>query len=274
MTGRPLDEEFYIFWHIFVNPGKLERCKDIINRQYDKIESSGLLERCAAIHIGYVSTVPFPLPHILRNNKIKILVHKERGFEGVTTTALKTFCDERADRDFALLYIHNRGATRIPDTPSEDWTLMMEYFCIENWQKGLSALDNSLAAGCEMCAHDSRVKEGDFTYHYSGNFWWARSNYIRLLGYPTFESRFMESEDWILQLAGKGISRDRFGVLHRTAEKRYAVGMVHSYLDRYPIEYYRKANETPDRELAKSSFHGEPCYPEYIGGRTRLGTKY
>jgi len=256
-----LDKELYIFWHIYVNPNRLDRCKDIVNRQYDKIKNSGLLERCTCIYIGYVSTIPFPLSNILKNKKIKILVHYKEGFEGVTTTALKKFCDERKNHNFAILYIHNRGATRFPDSPSEDWTLMMEYFCIENWKKGLSILSNKYTAGCEMWAHRSRIKQNDFIYHYSGNFWWARSDYIRLLKYPTFENRNEESEDWILQLADKGISKTKFGILHRTSQKKYERGIVHSYLDRYPMEYYKKANETPDKKIDKNLFHGEHGIP-------------
>ena len=266
-----LSNELYIFWHIFVDPNKFERCLSIINRQYEKIKSSGLLERCTYIYIGYVSIIPFPLSDILNNKKIKIIVHYKQGFEGVTTTVLKRFCDERINDKFAILYIHNRGSTRNPDSPSEDWTLMMEFFCIENWKKGLLMLNNKLTAGCEMFPHEARIKKNNFgmmrnvssikqnnsMYHYSGNFWWARSDYIRLLKYPSFENRYSESEDWILYPADRTINKNYFGVLHRTSKEKYKRGLVHSYKDRYPIEYYKKANETPDKVLDAKLFNGE-----------------
>ena len=146
-----LSNELYIFWHIFIDPNYIKRCLSIINRQFEKITNSGLLERCTCIYIGYVSTIDFPLPNILNNKKIKIIVHYKEGFEGVTTRAIKKFCDDHKDRKFAILYIHNRGSTNY-SIPAQDWTLMMEYFCIENWKKGLLMLNNKLTAGCELCS--------------------------------------------------------------------------------------------------------------------------
>lgn len=254
------EKEVYIFWHIYINSKHLERCINIITRQYEKIKNSGLLQRCTYIYIGYVSTIPFPIDEILNNKKIKILVQCQKGFEGVTTTILKKFCDENS-HNFDLLYIHNRGSTRISNSPSEDWTIMMEYFCIENWKKAVNMLKEKLTAGCEMWAHRSRIRKRQKDYHYSGNFWWARSDYIRLLKYPTFENRYEESEDWILQLANKGIDKIQFGILHRTSLKRYERGMVDSYRDRYPLKYYKNADETPDIEINKKLFHGEHCKP-------------
>lgn len=265
-----LNGDIYVFWHIFVDHKRAERCVSIINRQYEKIKNSGLLERCSCIYIGYVGNIPFPLPHIL-NNKIKILVHYKKGYEGVTTTALKRFCDERINDKFAILYIHNRGSTRNPNTPCEDWTLMMEFFCIEKWEKGLFMLNQKLTAGCEMFPHEVRIKENNFgmmtnvssinqnnsVYHYSGNFWWARSDYIRLLKYPSFENRYVESEDWILYPADRTIDKNYFGVLHRTSKDKYKRGLVHSYMDRYPMEYYINANEIPDKVLDINLFNGE-----------------
>ena len=271
-----LSNELYIFWHIFVDPNHFERCLSIINRQFEKITNSGLLERCTCIYIGYVSTIDFPLPNILNNKKIKIIVHYKEGFEGVTTRALKKFCDDHKDRKFAILYIHNRGSTNY-SIPAQDWTLMMEYFCIENWKKGLLMLNNKLTAGCEMFSHEPRIiqnklgglfnnfsnnsnNNNDFIYHYPGNFWWVRSDYIQMLPYPNFNNIYLDSEDWILSLADKTIDKNYFGVLHRTSKERYKRGMVHAYIDRYPIEYYRNANETPDKELDEKLFHGKYNY--------------
>ena len=267
-------KEVYIFWHIYINPKYLEKCTNIITRQYEKIKNSGLLQRCTCIYIGYVGTIPFPIDEILNNKKIKILIQCQKGFEGVTTTILKKFCDENS-HNFDVLYIHNRGSTRIPNSPTDDWTIMMEYFCIDNWEKAVNMLKKKLTAGCEMWPH--RVREEtimqkhilcplslcDTEYHYSGNFWWARSDYIRLLKYPTFKNRYEESEDWILQLANKGIDKTRFGILHRTSLKRYESGMINHYIDRYPIKYYKKAQETPDIEIDKNLCNEQHCHGPY-----------
>lgn len=248
----------YIFWHIFIDEPGFLRGKNIIQRQFNKIQASGLLDRCDALYIGYVSSLDFPFEHIINHPKVKILIKRDSGYEGVTTTVLKEFCDKKSSENL-IMYIHNRGMSHSEDSPSEDWTVMMEYFVIENWKTSINLLKNKYTSGCEMWSHEDRVNPHDFIFHYSGNFWWARSSYIKLLQYPNFYNRYVESEDWILQLADHGIDKENFGILHRTSRERYRCGRVHSYIDRYPSIYYTSGKETPDIEIDETKFHGENC---------------
>jgi hypothetical protein len=261
-TTLVIDTEIpiYIFWHIYMDSSKVARGIDIVQRQFTKIKESGLLERCTAIYIGYVSEFDFPCTDILNHPKVKIVVRQNTGYEGVTTTFLKRFCDNEKNESL-ILYIHNRGITHSPYSraywPSNDWTLMMEYFVIELWNKSIQLLTNKYTCGCELWSHEHRIRPNDFIFHYSGNFWWSRSSYIKLLGYPDFFNRCTEGEDWILELADHGIPKEHFGILHRTSKNRYERGIIHSYIDRYTFEFYKSGNETPDVELDLNYFHGE-----------------
>ena len=260
----------YIFWHIFIDKQRSNRAEGIIKRQFDKINNSGLLERCNTLYIGYVSVLKFPFDEIINNPKVKIIVRKDIGYEGVTTTALKEFCDIQTEKSL-IMYIHTRGISQPENSPSEDWTLMMEYFVIEKWKQSIQILNDKYTAGCELWAHTHRIYPSDFIYHYSGNFWWARSDYIKLLEFPVCYDKntsvamilgphavnCIESEDWILQLAGHGINKESFGILHRTSRDRYERGMVHSYIDRYPLSYYMSGSEVPDIKIDPFKFNGE-----------------
>ena len=113
--------------------------------------------------------------------------------------------------------------------------------------------------GCELWCHKNRINPTDYIFHYSGNFWWSRSDYIKLLQYPNFYNRYSESEDWILQLVEHSIDKKHFGILHRTSRNRYERGMVHSYIDRYPLIYYKSGEEIPDIKIDVNKFHGEHC---------------
>jgi len=252
------DKPLYIYWHICIYKESKERGKYIINRQYKKMKESGLIERSENVYICYVSDIEFPCENIINDPKVKIIVREKSGYEGVTTTNLKKFCDQTTEENL-ILYIHNRGLSHSENSPSEDWTLMMEFFLIENWRKSIKQLEEKYTCGCEMFSHTDRINSNDFIFHYSGNFWWSRSSYIKLLKYPSFENRWVESEDWVLQLAEHGIPKECFGILHRTSQNRYEQGMVHSYIDRYPSIYYKLCNETPDIEIDKNSFHGYNC---------------
>ena len=242
----------FIFWHIYIDFDEVERGKEIVNRQYNKIKDSGLLDYCEKIYVGYISTVSFPFEFI-KDSKVEIICQDTFGQEGLTTVALKQFCDALTD-EVNILYIHNRGASRLGNNASEDWTLMMEFFLIENWNKAINMLDHYLTAGCEMWEQPDRYDERNKIFHYSGNFWWSRSGYVKKLPYPTFEDRYLQSEMWILQEAGKTIDKTKFGVLHRTSKERYSPGLVDIYVDRYPIKYYALGNETPDLPIDEQNF--------------------
>ena len=98
-----LNAPIYVFWHIFIDGKGLSRGKNIINRQFNKIQTSGLLDKCDTLYIGYVSSFDFPFEHIINHPKVKILIKKEKGCEGVTTTVLKEFCDKQ--REESLIFI-------------------------------------------------------------------------------------------------------------------------------------------------------------------------
>lgn len=236
--------ECYIFWHIFLDFENPELGKNIVLRQLNLIKDSGLLEYCQKVYIGYVSTIPFPFDFV-NSSKIEIICESSFGQEGVTSVCLKRFCDKRHD-DASILYIHNRGSSRNNNSASEDWTKMMEFFLIENWKKSIGMLDKYYTCGCEMYPIQCRHCQNETVYHYSGNFWWSRCSYIKMLPYPTFEDRYNQSENWILQFAGKSIDKTNYGVIHRTSNRRYESGLVDIYVDRYPKKYYSSGNETPD----------------------------
>jgi hypothetical protein len=254
-----LEVPIFIFWHIYICENRLLRGTNIINRQFEKLKNSGLLDRCDTIYIGYVSTLDFPCENIINHPKVKIIVQKDSGYEGVTTTSLKDFCDNEK-KESLIMYIHNRGISRDEDSPIDDWTFMMEHFIIEKWRSSITMLETKYTCGCELWAHQGRGDHNESIYHYSGNFWWSRSSYIKLLQHPSCVNRFAESEDWVLQLAEHGIAKENFGILHRTSANRYERGMVHSYIDRYPFDYYKSGNETPDIEIDRNLFHGEHCH--------------
>lgn len=75
----------YIFWHIYANKNLQERAKNIIERQFEKIKKSGLLDRCEQIFIGYVGDVDFPSEEILKNSKVRFFAREFTGGEGITT---------------------------------------------------------------------------------------------------------------------------------------------------------------------------------------------
>lgn len=92
-----------------------------------------------------------------------------------------------------VLYIHSKGVTKIP--PSEPvyyWQWYMDYFLIKDH------------ARCRTLLKDHDVVGLDFyplsKPHFSGNFWWARGDWIHQLALydgPEEADKYTHTETWV-----------------------------------------------------------------------------
>jgi hypothetical protein len=76
---------------------------------------------------------------------------------------------------FLCYYLHTKGASLVATrrrAPANAWRIYMEYFNIERWRDCVAALREYETCGVELQSNES---------HYSGNFWWATSEYVRKL---------------------------------------------------------------------------------------------
>jgi hypothetical protein len=101
-----------------------------------------------------------------------------------------------------ILYAHSKGASRpitdtakFPEKGRYDWRQMMNYFCIERYEDCFQKLDECDAVGCRLAGRPVR--------HFSGNYWWANSDYIKTLQDPSSDCRYkfrwkrLSCEFWI-----------------------------------------------------------------------------
>lgn len=255
-----------IFWHIYIDPNdKINHGINIIQRQWDKLIESGLIDNAKTINIGFISKTPndFPISAISDHPKVQIITRASEGWECVTTFKLKEYCDALSNTEGEhILYLHNRGASRFNNTPmnrnAHEWTLMLEHYNINNWRKATVQLATHYTAGCELIKHHGRnekplppdqQKKGVF--HYQGNFWWATSTYIRKLCTPRLDCKYSGTEDWILSIADSpNFPLDKFAVLHRTSFKKYGYGVLgpsvfYPYCFPYTPLHWNKDTDVP-----------------------------
>ena len=207
MDEKVLRDNMFVFWHIYVDATCVKRCAKIIKRQFDLMNASGLVDKVKAVYVCYVGTVEFPVPEVFDHSKFSIAMRAEGGYEGVTTGLLHTMAKADLPKESCLLYIHNKGAKWDEDSPPWDWARAMEYFLIEKHEKAFAKLTKHMTAGPFLSRHNEpRLKrQGVFNklvrkphWIYSGNMWWARTEYIRMLYAPPQEDRWACGEDWIL----------------------------------------------------------------------------
>jgi hypothetical protein len=167
--------------------------------------------------------------HILDN---KALPHE---FECPTLKVLKDTCDN-VEEPFAALYIHHKGVRHLNNPAVLDWRKYMEYFNIEQWRICVNRLEN----GWDTVGVDWKQQP---TLHYSGNFWWARSDYIKKLPtwtrpidngfnkqFPKLDESYadyrMECEFWL-------------GLENPKAFEIYTTPHRNPYIEGYQRHYYR-----------------------------------
>jgi len=96
--------------------------------------------------------------------------------------------------EFFVLYVHSKGVSKPPvhHAKIHEWREMMLHFVVKCWPLCLKALSRDPrahgAVGSNVQAWPAR--------HYSGNFWWATSEYLRTLPLP-IGGAYLDPEMWI-----------------------------------------------------------------------------
>jgi beta-1,4-mannosyl-glycoprotein beta-1,4-N-acetylglucosaminyltransferase len=123
-----------------------------------------------------------------------------------------------------ILYLHTKGIRYgRTHTQINDWIDMMLYFTVEQYKKCVAVLDQDIqVAGSDYLV----VQSHNVPPHYSGNFWWATTNYLKTLEKLPEESfvNRNDAEFWLFK------NNPRYFVCHSSN--------VNHYYDHYPRERY------------------------------------
>lgn len=205
--------------------------RKIILSKFEKLKRAGLWDQLSSIYL-YVTgkreeDIDFFEDIKYLSSKIKIFEHKEPVFfnEADTFNHLKNRVD-KFENNTKILYAHTKG-TSYPASQLKlnvsCWVRYMDLFLIAKWKECVDILDTHDTCGIFL-SKESPV-------HYSGNFWWTNSDYIKTLPYITKESI-------------KDLNRGEFWICNDTKENKYCFDFkVPS--DMYQ-QYYMNENDFPD----------------------------
>jgi hypothetical protein len=103
-----------------------------------------------------------------------------------------------------ILYLHTKGVTTPNNQCIIDWRKYMTYFNVVKYQDCLDSLNSYDACGVDFFEEPAK--------HFSGNFWWVNSNYIKTLpsineisnlNYPSVLTTRHNAEFWLGMGKGK-----------------------------------------------------------------------
>lgn len=162
------------FYHICMINHYLE----IVGDHLRKMENSRLIEAVKEIRIGCVG----PLSELDRLQaflkdypKMKIEAHSPdlQKYEFITLGILKRESDIRAP--FYGFYFHTKGVSYPGNTGGEYWRNYMNHYNLTRWEDAVKMLD----FGYDMSG--VKLINRCFPLHYSGNYFWFKSDYIKTL---------------------------------------------------------------------------------------------
>ena len=241
-----------VFYHLANLPG----WETLFAEQMQALQDSGLLDAAHRIVINSAlptKTLKAAVRWLARKRNV-VLRHDTLATlaEGEIGTLRMLWEDVQAFREDAfVLYFHGKGLSHPGNLAVRDWRRVLEYFCVEQWRGAVAELE----AGTDIAGVNWEEHPHP---HFSGNFWWARSEYIlslpplqrhALIGeveqFPTalFSPRH-DAEMW------PGSGQPRVVQLHRT-------GFQSSQHYAYPYfrERYAARKPNPSLPLAFHYYH-------------------
>jgi len=193
------------FYHVYAT-GDWE---EPLTEHLAMLGSSGLGGELRTLNVGIVGpkrkrdAVKMMLAHMAHVHlRFDIVAEEDDGWEQVTMIPLSHFV-QRVEG--AILYAHTKGAGD-PTPINIAWRRSMTKAVVRDWRKCISILDGTYsssgptrkdieAVGCHWLTPEAYPALVGVPY-FGGTFWWARTEFLRMLPEPSMESRY-EAEAWL-----------------------------------------------------------------------------
>lgn len=141
---------------------------EIISEQIKCLIESKLYESSNTIYCFLCQSTFECVNYLSKYSKIKIIETKENLYEQFALNNIKKYLHG----DYYIYYIHSKGVTN-NTREVKDWTHMINYFTINKWILSIKLLKYYDTVGCNLNNFPKK--------HYSGNFWWSKSEHINKL---------------------------------------------------------------------------------------------
>ncbi len=206
--------------YVYIHVCCLNQWQEIVASLMHKIKESRLYDDVKEIRCGVVGE--YGDATVLNDPKIVIVGHSN-DVKLYETSTLNLLHEHAQQEDFNALYIHTKGVSHGPTAPDHanvvDWVNYLSHFNISRHRTCRRYLQTHDGVGVNLLGTSPQE-----TLHYSGNFWWSKSPYIRKLD-RCVQSSHNAPEFWLTETRmGSYISLWNSGVNH--------------YDDPYPIDRY------------------------------------
>lgn len=166
---------------IFIHAALLDKCKERILQYLNIIKEANIADTLSHIFICFIGDNPIPITEIILSQFsfgskviLKRLSSQLSDYELPTLQLLYEYSKQNPDCN--VLYLHTKNVGKDINLCIEDQIEYMLYFNIIQWENCMNQLKTANTCGVDL--------RNEPTLHYSGNFWWAKTNYIITLPSP------------------------------------------------------------------------------------------
>jgi hypothetical protein len=159
---------------VYFHVGTINNYQEVFDEIYLEIISSNLIKSISKLKVCVVGNGELNVPH---HDKIQVYRNLDTSF-GEFFTLQKIEEESKSSKyNIKILYLHTKGVTTPNNRCIIDWRKYMTYFNVTKYFECLKALDQYDSCGVDFSEVPAK--------HFSGNFWWSNSNYIKTL--PSIE---------------------------------------------------------------------------------------
>ena len=159
----------HIYYHIYAIDG----VESIIDEQLNLIKTHFDFPYILNVGIS-IADDNISIDYII-NKFEKIRDVRSKGNEFVTLDLIEKDKEKFGDSDY-ILYIHTKGASKQDNQNVISWRHLMNYFNIEKVKNVFKLFEKT-----EFNTYGVHYIALNNKSHYSGNFWWAKSSYLKTL---------------------------------------------------------------------------------------------
>lgn len=161
------------FYHVCM----INNYKDIVREQVAELVSSGLYAASEEIQVvlsGEYEAAKELTNYLSELPKFKVVENAAvKSYEFPTIRRVKLQSDEEEKAFY--YYIHTKGVTYPNHKGGKYWRDYMMWYNVNKWRDCV----DKLKEGYETCGCKLVENHRAFPMHYSGNFWWVKSEYIK-----------------------------------------------------------------------------------------------
>ena len=184
-------KDIYIYIHVCC----INNWKDVFSLLYLSIKNSGLYTIVKGIKCNILSTNEADILFFnqLNDSKLEIL-GVNNNLNLYETPTINLLYEHALKEDFYVLYIHTKGVKHNNTNLNvSDWVNYLIYFNIDKYDTCIQNLAEYDAVGVNLNLGDTHTP-----MHYSGNFWWSTSDYIKKLQKCVY-TRYISPEVWLTE---------------------------------------------------------------------------